>query len=201
MPARRDALREARRVPLIAAFVRRRGQRDHVYVTRADGSECDWAFPSYGDHLPHDLCHLVIEDCLQIVKGFWGLVEQGMEVVLVDNHVTLISNGRPLSAQPNVDLADLRQAEEAVALLGPTAMQFDQAGAIAVARLAEADRETRLAPGIRSALGSALGFTLPSGVSEKDIVAAQTQLHDLAGRWRELADGEAITCTFTRSKS
>ena len=49
---------------LEVAFVRRRGGRDRVYVTRADGTSTGWDFPSYGDWLPHDLCHLVVEEGL-----------------------------------------------------------------------------------------------------------------------------------------
>jgi len=57
---------------LKATFVRRRGRRDRVYVTRADGTSTGWDFPSYGDGLPHDLCHLVVEEELKLSGGFWG---------------------------------------------------------------------------------------------------------------------------------
>jgi len=56
------------------SFARHKGRHHHIYATRTDGSSADWAFPSYGDDLPHDLCHLVVEDALGIAKGFWGLV-------------------------------------------------------------------------------------------------------------------------------
>ena len=46
---------------LEVTFVCRRRQRDRVYVTRSDGTTTGWDFPSYGDGLPHDLCHLVVE--------------------------------------------------------------------------------------------------------------------------------------------
>ena len=29
-----------------------------------------------GDGLPHDLCHLVVEDGLELSEGFWGLFDQ-----------------------------------------------------------------------------------------------------------------------------
>src|SRR3984893_12789772 len=60
-----------------ATFVRRRGSRDRVYVTRGDGTSTGWDFPSYGDGLPHDLCHLVVEEALRLADGFWGVVHQG----------------------------------------------------------------------------------------------------------------------------
>ena len=45
-----------------ASFVRTEGAPDRIYVVRSDGSETSWSFPTYGDGLPHDLCHLVVED-------------------------------------------------------------------------------------------------------------------------------------------
>jgi hypothetical protein len=108
-------------VALTASFVRHRERRDRIYVSRGDGTSLFWDFPSYGDVLPHDLCHLVIEDGLGISNGFWGLVDQGVEVRLIDNAATLVHAGRPLVDQPGVDLSDLRRAEEAVARLGPLA--------------------------------------------------------------------------------
>jgi hypothetical protein len=57
---------------LEVSFVRRRGKRDRVYVHRSDGTSTGWDFPSYGDGLPHDLCHLVVEDELGLPDGFWG---------------------------------------------------------------------------------------------------------------------------------
>src|SRR5580698_7466160 len=120
---------------LEAAFVRQRGRRDRVYVTRHDGSSTAWDFPSYGDRLPHDLCHLVVEEGLGIVEGFWGLVDRGVEVKLIDDQATLVRDGRPLVEEVGVDFSDLMRAEEAVALLGPTAMRVDEVGGLAVMHL------------------------------------------------------------------
>jgi hypothetical protein len=66
---------------LEVSFVRHRGSRDRVYVKRSDGTSIEWDFPSYGDGLPHDLCHLVVEDSLELSEGFWGLVDQHVDVV------------------------------------------------------------------------------------------------------------------------
>lgn len=105
---------------LEAAFVRRRGGRDRVYVTRADGTSTGWDFPSYGDWLPHDLCHLVVEEELGLTNGFWGLVDLGIEVGLVNNQATLLRDGAPLVEHAQLDLTGLTEAEAAVsALTGP----------------------------------------------------------------------------------
>jgi hypothetical protein len=55
-------------------------------------------FPSYGDGLPHDLCHLVVEDGLGLSEGFWGLVDQHVDVCVVNNQPTLMRDGKPSSS-------------------------------------------------------------------------------------------------------
>src|SRR5882762_4340026 len=68
-----------RGVVLKASFVRTVGERDRIYVVRSDGSEVDWAFPTYGDALPHDLIHLVVEAAFGLGQGFWGRVDAGAD--------------------------------------------------------------------------------------------------------------------------
>ncbi len=179
------------------SFVRRGGRRDRVHVTRDDGSSTAWDFPTYGDRLPHDLCHLVVEEGLGIVAGFWGLVDEGVEVRLVDNQATLVRHGEPLVAQPGVDFSDLVRAEEAVALLGPTGMHVDEVGALAVARL---DPSSTDAPD-GAVLRSGTGFDLPAGVTEEQVTSVRRRLLDLAEQWRGLGDGDSITLLYTGRSS
>lgn len=68
---------------LEVTFVRNRGSRDRVYVTRNDRTSTGWDFPSYSEGPPHDLCHLVVEDGLGLSEGFWVLVDQHVDVGLV----------------------------------------------------------------------------------------------------------------------
>lgn len=121
-------------IVLTATFVRRTGLRDHVYVLRADDSTVDWEFPSYGDGLPHDLCHLVVEQALGLPDGFWGLIDRHVDVSLVDNQATLIRGGRPLVKEPGVDLAGLRWAENAVDVLASPHPDADATLSIAAHR-------------------------------------------------------------------
>src|SRR5262245_57789446 len=62
---------------LRARFVRTVGERDKVYVRRSDGSETSWVFASFGEGLPHDLVHLVVEQDYGLRDGFWGRVDRG----------------------------------------------------------------------------------------------------------------------------
>ena len=111
---------------LKVSFVRRRGSRDRVYVTRGDGSSTGWDFPSYGDGLPHDLCHLVVEDELGLTEGFWGLVDQGVDVGLVNNQATLMRQGEPLVEHVSIDFSGLNEAEAAVAILACATVDVDR---------------------------------------------------------------------------
>ena len=151
---------------LKASFVRRRGQRDRVYATRSDGSSTSWDFPSYGDELPHDVCHLVVEDALGLWSGFWGLIDQGAEVSPIRNESTLVRNGRSLAQTPGFDLSGLLHAEAAVAeLAGP----------------ASADESALAGAGQWSSAG---------------VAAVRRRLRELRAVWAELPDGTALDLTF-----
>jgi hypothetical protein len=67
------------------SFVRVRGERDRFYVHRGDGSEVSWVFPTYGDGLPHDLVHLVVESAFGLRKGFWGRVDAGADPARIND--------------------------------------------------------------------------------------------------------------------
>ncbi|HEY5274763.1 MAG TPA: hypothetical protein VIJ34_16245 [Acidimicrobiales bacterium] len=178
-------------VALVASFVRQRGSRDHIFVRRSDGSSCAWAFPTYGDRLPHDLCHLVIEAMLGIADGFWGLVDEGMEVQLIDDQATLGKDGRPLAGRGDVDLSGLVRAEEAVALFGPAGMQFDKTGGLVVATTTVTEPSPALEGG-----RAALGFSLPATADKSISNAIRDRLMQLGEEWRALHDGAAITLAF-----
>jgi len=179
------------------SFVRHRGHRDHVYVTRSDGSSTGWEFPSYGDNLPHDLCHLVVEDGLGIARGFWGLVDQGMDVQLVNGQATLVRGGKPLFEDPGVDFSDLNRAEQAVALLGPVALRAEQVGDVTVVPLDP--NASALAPAGQHVSG--LGFDLPEGTSEEMLSSVRARLNDLRREWQSLDDGVAIILTYSGQSS
>lgn len=164
-----------------------------MYVTRDDASSTGWDFPSYGDGLPHDSCHLVVEDELGLTDGFWGLVDQGVDVGLVNNNATLMRDGRPLVERVGVDFSGLTEAEVAVAVLAGPAVDVALSGELLVARLG-AQRDGRAAMGDLAALG----FELPTSATPNAINAIRTRLRDLADRWRSLEDGAAIRLPFSR---
>jgi hypothetical protein len=181
---------------LEVSFVRNRGSRDRVYVTRSDGTSTGWDFPSYGDGLPHDLCHLVVEDGLGLAEGFWGLVDQHVDVGLVNNEPTLMRDGKPLVEQPGVDFAGLTQAEEAVALLATPAVEGEQVGEIGAVHLASPTVGARP----MDEIAEQLGFSLPDSATPAAIAAIHDRLRELGLRWRSLNDGGSIVITFSGSR-
>ena len=174
------------------SFVRHRGRRDHIYVTRSDGSVAEWEFPSYGDDLPHDLCHLVVEDSLGIAHGFWGLLDEGMDVQLIDNQATLFRDGKPLIEDPNVDFSDLKRAEQSVALVGPIGMWRDEAGALTTVRV----DSTASPPTSAHQRSVELGFAFPEGTPEETVSRIRERLSELRREWQSLHDGTAIILPF-----
>ena len=176
---------------LQVSFVRHRGHRDHVYVSRSDGSSTGWEFPSYGDDLPHDLCHLVVEDELGITDGFWGLVDQGTDVKLINNQATLVRGGKPIVENPGLDFSDLSRAERAVALLAPFGLRARQSDALAVARLDLGESGPSAVH-----LISELGFDLSEGTPEELLSLIQRRLEAFRREWQSLDDGAAIMVTY-----
>jgi hypothetical protein len=174
------------------SFVRHRESRDRVYVTRHDGSSTAWDFPSYGEGLPHDLCHLVVEEELGIAQGFWGLVDRGVDVEVIDNKATLVRDARPLVHEPGMDFTGLMAAEEAVAVLSPPGLRTEQVGALTVAHL---DASSSDVPD-SATLRSELGFALPPGTTDEAIASVRRRLTELGEQWRGLGDGEAISLTY-----
>jgi len=179
---------------LEVTFVRKRGSRDRVYVTRSDGTSTGWDFPSYGDGLPHDLCHLVVEDGLGLSEGFWGLVDHHAEVGLVNNETTLMRNGRPLVDEPGMNFSGLVQAEEAVALLAGPSVGVDQVGEIGVVELGSPS--VRRAPALVDAIADSLGFSLPESATPAAVAVIWGRLRELEAHWRSLDDGGSITVAF-----
>jgi hypothetical protein len=180
---------------MIVTFTRHRGKRDHVRAVRSDGSSIEWDFPSHDARLPHDLCHLIVEDALHMVDGFWGLVDRGVDVRVVDDRAELLLDGRPLTEHPDADFAGLMKAEEVVALLSPTGMRTEQTGGLLIARFdASPDAPAMEQEGLHE-----IGFELPAAASADAIAAIHQRLSDLAREWQALRDGDSITLAYGAS--
>lgn len=114
------------------AFVRTAGQPDRVYVTRTDGTEVSWSFPTYGDGIPHDLVHLVVETAFGLKDGFWGRVDRGIDVARL-NHAANRRGGADKYAGFGPDQKELWLAELLAGTFSSAVPQTDEAIAATLA--------------------------------------------------------------------
>jgi hypothetical protein len=162
---------------LRAAFVRTAGEPDRIYVTRSDGSETAWSFPSYGDGLPHDLVHLVVESAFGLGDGFWGRVDGG-------------ADPRRINAEAN-----RRGGKDKYAAFGPEPSELRLAEALAGTpwHLGSAREEAR-------ASCERLGLAAPDGLTEERVSETRAFLALLEERWRALTPKGALHVVFRRDR-
>ena len=151
------------------AFVRTQGQPDRVYVRRTGGGEVGWAFPTYGDGLPHDLVHLVVESAFGVRQGFWGRVDAGADPARVNAEANRTGGAGKYAAFG----ADQRELLLAEALAGLSWW---------IAEMTDADRLAAA----RDACAK-MGVVPPPSVTTENLGAVRATLDRLGARWRALA--------------
>jgi hypothetical protein len=164
--------------PLRARFVRVAGERDRVYVRRSDGSETSWVFPSYGEGLPHDLVHLVVEGDFGVRAGFWGRVDRGVEPAKINSDASRRGRAGKYAAF-GADLRELLLAE-ALANCG-----WFTPGADDAARRAELARQC-----------AELGLEVPAGATVAALGETQRRLRELQQRWKGLVPKGTLELDF-----
>jgi hypothetical protein len=160
------------------SFVRVRGQRDRIYVRRTDGSEVSWVFPTYGDELPHDLVHLVVEAAFGVRQGFWGRVDAGVDPARVNDEANRVGGANKYRGFGD-DRRDLLLAE---ALAGAPWLNADAS----VARQCETIVENCA----RSGVGP-----LPA-LSLERVGEVRAALLRLREQWRAIGDKGTIKLRF-----
>jgi hypothetical protein len=159
-------------------FVRHPEAPDRIYVTRDDGSEVSWSFPSYGDGLPHDLVHLVVERHLGLRQGFWGRVAAGVEVSRI-NAMADRKGGKGKYAGFGEDLGELLLAE---ALAGvPWGM----------AELTDAELLATILANI-----AAMGAPAPADLALTTIAELRRELAETRRQWQARAPAGALQLAF-----
>lgn len=163
---------------LRASFVRTIGERDRIYVVRSDGSQVDWAFASYGDALPHDLIHLVVEAAFGLAQGFWGRVDAGADpgAIMADANRR---GGRDRYLGFGTDRSELQLAE---VVANPGWLVGEQSTAALQEGILAACRES--------------GLAAPAELSAQRIDEVRGALRLLASRWRGLLPKGTIHLVF-----
>lgn len=156
-------------------FVRTAGARDRIYVARDDGTELAWDFASYGEGLPHDLVHLVVESRFAITRGVWGRVAAGADLGRINA------------------LANRRGGKDKYAELGSEPEQLLLAEAVANAPWLRADDAEVLAA-IHVAL-KPIGAVRDT-ITLASIASVQAELASLRDRWRGLGDRGALAFDY-----
>jgi hypothetical protein len=166
---------------LRARFVRTVGEPDRVYVTRSDGSEAAWSFPTYGDGLPHDLVHLVVESAFGLKAGFWGRVDEGADPRLINAEANRVGGPEKYAAFG----ADRRELLLAEALAGA----FWTVGGVG---------DDELGQVIRTAWAGASAS--PPEDLDARIGRVRAALARLSARWRALVPRGSLDLTFRRAQ-
>jgi hypothetical protein len=163
---------------LKASFVRTVGERDRVYVVRSDGSEVHWAFPTYGDALPHDLIHLVVEAAFGLTQGFWGRVDAGADPGAIMADANRMGGGNKFAGFGTA-LSELQMAE---VLANPGWLVGEPSATSLHERITEACRES--------------GLGAPDLLSAERIDQVRVVLKSLASQWQGFIPKGTITVTF-----
>jgi hypothetical protein len=163
---------------LEASFVRVIGERDRIYVTRSDGSSVSWVFTSYGDDLPHDLVHLVVESAFGVTQGFWGRVDAGADPGAIAREANR-KGGRDKYAGYGADQAQLQLAE---ALANVRWRAADATAGALIEQAAAACRDAGVVP--------------PPALSAERAGQVRRMLGDLTTQWRAFAPKGTIVLRF-----
>src|SRR5687768_15555063 len=160
------------------SFVRTQGSPDRVYVRRSDGGETSWSFPTYGDEVPHDLVHLVVEAAFGLKRGFWGRVDEGVDIARINAQANRMG-GANKYAGFGEDRREILLAEAYAGTQWSSPYYTDD------------DRLTNL----RAAYDS-VGLELPVSLTFERMDQVRAKLDALRARWRALIPKGALDLTF-----
>ena len=165
--------------PLRARFVRTVGERDRVYVRRSDGSETSWEFASYGEGLPHDLVHLVVERDFGVRRGFWGRVNQGVSPARITEEANRVG-GKDKYAGFGPDQRELLIAEALAAAAGGYRPDMDDAA-----------HHAQLVAAYAS-----IGLAVPPSLTVEALGATTRRLRELQVKWKALVPKGTLELEF-----
>ncbi|MEO1731790.1 MAG: hypothetical protein AAFR64_13790 [Pseudomonadota bacterium] len=159
-----------------------KGQHDDTtLVIRGDGSIARFRFPKKGP-IPHDAVHFVVESELEMKRGFWGLVADGMDPEAVGTMAAAAGHASAnRAAAPDDSIVELLQAERLVECFEAESWSGD------------ADDEGIMA--MAEAGWSASYVPAPEEVREKT-GAIRAGIMAFSQEWRDVAVGASMTLNW-----
>jgi hypothetical protein len=160
------------------SFVRTQGSPDRIYVQRSDGGETSWSFPTYGDEVPHDLVHLVVEAAFGLKRGIWARVDEGADLARINAQANRMGGPNKYAAlgEDQRELY-LSEALAAVPWLRPELSVGDPASSI------------------REACARS-GVDVPASLTPARMDEVRAKLSALRERWRKLVPKGALVLLF-----
>ncbi len=162
-------------------FVRTEGQPDRIYVERSDGSEASWSFPTYGDGLPHDLVHLVVEAAFGLRRGLWGLVDSGIDMARVNAEANRKGGADKYGALG--DRTDILLSEALAAAVSAPYLETNE------------ERLELLREGCEK-----LGLAVPAGSTAEKFSEMRALLAALSAEWRTLKPKGSLRLSFSADR-
>lgn len=162
-----------------------KGEReDRIAIVRVDGSAARFIFPRKGP-TPHDAYHYVVERELGLCRGFWGLVEAGMDPGQVG--AMAVAGGHASAARaavPDAGVVELIQAE----------------------RLVECFEAESWSTGVDNAAIRAMAFSgweasfvPPLTLTDREIDSIRAGIARIGEEWDRLSNGRALEFEWERA--
>lgn len=152
--------------------------KDYITAHRADGTTVNTTFPKKGSY-PHDAVHVIVEKHLNLQKGFWGFVADGMAPQ--DVGTLAKESGHPSSKRAKVPAENIHEL-----LIAERIVECFEAEMWSE----PSDFETFTA--VLAAACTSSHINIPS-VKNDDIFRIRQKLQKSITLWQSLENGEIMT--------
>ncbi len=159
---------------MLIRFTKFAGKQDWLECWRDNGSSTQWPMPKQGI-LPHDFVHYIVEDTLNLKRGFYGIMANAVVI--------------PKSSPP-WDVAEFMLGDSMEALQAESLVECFQA---------ELWNENQPGENFQDMLQVTCEkreIPTPQEITEADLDQVRVRLHHFRHRWEALGIGESIEVQF-----
>lgn len=154
---------------------------DTVEIRRPGAWSKSFRFPKKGP-VPHDAVHIYVESELQLKRGFWGMVAEGIDPAAIQE---IAKNAGHASAKraspPAAEIVELIQAERLVECF-EAELWSPGAAPDTFREIAEA--------------ACAASYVSCPDLPDRKIEAIRAHIADFAEDWKALSEGQRVTFTW-----